>query len=312
MLNFLLLLLGLSFLLLGSHWLVKSLSGISFYFKLKPIFLSIVVLGFVSSSPECFVTLNASFKGLSSAALGNIVGSNVINILLVLSLAGLFYGFTWKKQIVYFDMSVLIFATLLLGLFSINKNIGFLDGLSLLTVFIIYLFFLFKQRKEENKTDSKEEQTLSSSFCLKKSFVLTALGFLLLFTGSSLAVDSSLELVKAFSLSEKFAGIFILSLSTSLPELATSLQAVFKKQGEMALGNIIGSNIFNTLFVLGSASLLKPLQFPPELYSDYFFMFFVTLALFVSLLFFKKILKFIFSAFIISYFIYISFVSGIL
>ena len=308
MLNFLLLLIGLSFLLLGSHWLVKSLSGISFYFKLKPVFLSIVVLGFVSSSPEWFVTLNASFKGLSSVALGNILGSNVINILLVLSLAGLFYGFTWKKHIVYFDMSFLIFGTLLLGLFSMDKNIGFLDGLSLLTVFVIYMFFLFKRRKEESNT----EKALSSSFSLTKSLGLTALGFIFLFAGSSLAVDSSLELVKIFSLSEKFAGIFILSLSTSLPELATSLQAVLKKQGEMALGNIVGSNIFNTLFVLGSASLLKPLQFSKDLYSDYFFMFFVTLVLFLSFLYFKKILKFIFSIFIVSYFIYISFVSGIL
>ena len=307
MLNFLLLFFGLVFLLLGSHWLVKSLCGVSFYFKLKPVFLSIVVLGFVSSSPECFVTLNASFKGLSSVALGNILGSNVINILLVLAFAGLFYGFTWKKQIVYFDMSFLIFGTLLLGLFSIDKNIGFLDGLSLLTVFVIYMFFLFKRRKEE----SGAEKALSSSFSLTKSLGLTALGFVFLFVGSSLAVDSSLELVKAFSLSEKFAGIFILSLSTSLPELATSLQAVFKKQGEMALGNIVGSNIFNTLFVLGSASLLKPLQFPKDLYSDYFFMFFVTLILFLSFLYFKKILKFIFSVFIVSYFIYISFVSGI-
>ncbi|MCZ0932168.1 MAG: calcium/sodium antiporter [Oligoflexia bacterium] len=308
MLNFIFLFVGLICLLLGSHWLVKSLKGISLYFKLKPLFLSIVVLGFVSSSPEYFVTLNAGFKGLSSAALGNILGSNVINILLVLALAGLFYGFTWRKHIVYFDMSFLIFGTLLLGLCSIDKNIGALDGLSLLAVFIIYMIFLFKQRKEEKN----ETADLPPSFSLLKALAVVALGFVFLFIGSSLAVDSSLKLVKAFSLSEKFAGVFILSLSTSLPELATSLQAVFKKEGEMALGSVVGSNLFNTLFVLGSASLLKPLQFPANLYSDYFFMSFVTVVLFLSLLFFKTIPKALFAGFIISYFVYISFVSGIL
>ena len=308
MLNFFLLFLGLVCLLLGSHWLVKSLKGISIYFKLKPLFLSIVVLGFVSSSPEYFVTLNAGFKSLSSAALGNILGSNIINILLVLALAGLFYGFTFKKYIVYFDMSFLLFGILLLGLFSLDKNIGALDGLSLLCVFSIYMFFLFKQRKEE----SAEIRDSLDDFSFKSSLIFVILGFVFLFVGSSLAVDSSLELVKIFSLSEKFAGIFILSLSTSLPELATSLQAVFKKEGEMALGNVIGSNIFNTLFVLGSASLLKPLSFSADLYSDYFFMLFTTVILFLSLLFFKTIPKLVFAGFIISYFIYISFVSGLL
>ena len=308
MLSFIFLFTGLIFLLLGSHWLVKSLKGISLYFKLKPLFLSIVVLGFVSSSPECFVTLNAGFKELSSAALGNIVGSNVINILLVLALAGLFYGFTWSKRIVYFDMSFLIVGILFLGLCSLNRNIGLLDGSILLALFALYLFFLFKQRKEEKM----EEISLDSSFSLFKSSAILIVGFVFLFTGSSLAVDSSLELVKTFSLSEKFAGVFILSLSTSLPELATSLQAVFKKEGEMALGNIVGSNIFNTLFVLGVASLLKPLQFPSDLYGDYFFMLFVTVVLFLILLFFKKIPKIIFSGFILFYFIYISVVSGLL
>ncbi|MDE0092473.1 MAG: hypothetical protein OXN83_04210, partial [Oligoflexia bacterium] len=244
----------------------------------------------------------------SSAALGNILGSNVINILLVLALAGLFYGFTWKKHIVYFDMSFLILGTLLFGLFSIDKNIGRLDGLSLLAVFVIYMFFLFKQRKEEKS----EIANLSPSFSLVKSLAFVVFGFAFLFIGSSLAVDSSLALVKAFSLSEKFAGVFILSLSTSLPELATSLQAVFKKEEEMALGSVVGSNIFNTLFVLGSAGLLKPVSFPPALYSDYFFMSFVTMILFLSFLFFRKIPKIVFIGFIFSYFIYISFVAGVL
>ena len=131
----LLLVLGFGFLALGSHLLVNSLKSLSFYFKLKPLFLSIVVLGFVSSSPEWFVTLTASFKDFSDAALGNIFGSNVINILLVLALTGLFYDFSWDRQIVRFDMPVLIVGSLVLGLFSINQQINFLEGLLLLGIF---------------------------------------------------------------------------------------------------------------------------------------------------------------------------------
>ena len=298
--------LGLSFLVLGSHLLVSSLKSLSLYFKLSPVFLSIVILGFISSSPEWFVTMTASFKDLSSAALGNIFGSNVINILLVLALTGLFYNFSLDRQIARFDMPVLMGSILMLGLFSLNREFAFLEGLIFLGIFFGYLIFLFQRRKDtEVKTDS-----LSGKFSLWKDFVSLFLGFVILFFGSSLAVNSSLDMVEALSLSERFAGIFILSFSTSLPELATSLQAAFKKEGGMALGNIVGSNIFNTLFVLGSASLINPLYFSKGIYHDYFFMLSVTLFLWFALLLFKNIPRIIFGTFVISYFFYITFVSG--
>lgn len=299
---------GLGFLILGSHLLVSSLKSLSLFFKLKPLFLSIIVLGFVSSSPEWFVTLTASVKGSSDAALGNIFGSNVINILLILALAGLFYKFSIDRQIIYFDMPVLISSLCIFGLFSIDKKIGLWEGVILLGIFSAYLWFLFRKRK-----DSPMEQFSSpANYSFLKSLIYLILGFITLFAGSSLAVNSSLSLVKTFSLSERFAGVFILSLSTSLPELATTLQAVFKKEGEMALGNIVGSNLFNTLFVLGSASLFHPLYFSKGLYFDYYFMFLVTLILWSVLSLFKKIPKIIFWGFIVSYFFYIAFVSGAL
>lgn len=304
-----LLFLGLGFLILGSHLLVSSLKSFSLYFKLKPLFLSIVVLGFVSSSPEWFVTMTASFKNLSDAALGNILGSNLINILLVLALTGLFFSFSWDRQLVRFDMPVLIAGSLVLGLFSINQKIELLEGLLLLGGFFIYLVLLFQKRKSGKQ---QKESFLDEGFSALKSLWKLLFGFAVLFAGSSLAVNSSLNLVEAFGLSERFAGVFILSLSTSLPELAASLQAAFKKEGEMALGNIIGSNLFNTLFVLGSASLLNPLRFSGEMYYDYFFMLIVTLFFCLVLLIFKNIPKMIFGVFIVSYVFYIVFVSGVL
>ncbi|MBC6415144.1 MAG: sodium:calcium antiporter [Bdellovibrionales bacterium] len=295
------LILALLFLFLGSHWLVKSLKGISVYFKLKPLFLSLVILGFVSSAPELFVTLGASVKDLPSVALGNILGSNVINILLVFGLSGLlFNSFSWEAQIVRLDMPFLILGVVLLGLLSFVTNLSFLGASFFLILFFIYVILLFKNKKEE------KQYSLDAKFRLINSLIFLILGFIGLFLGSSLAVDSSMELVQIFSLDEKFAGVFILSLSTSLPELASALQASFKKEGEIALGSIIGSNIFNTLFVLSIAAFIQPLSFL-GLYYDYFFMLGVSVLLFLCLLFFRKIPKFIFLSFICLYFVYIGF-----
>lgn len=300
---------GLALLIFGSRFLVSSLKSFSLHFRLKPLFLSIVVLGFVSSSPEWFVTMTAGFKDLSDAALGNVLGSNVINILLVLALTGLFYKFSSDQQIVRFDMAILMAGSLLLGLFSVNQRIDWRESLFLLVFFFAYLFLLFQKRKEESLEPPPSEAQEFSPFKAVRGLII---GFALLFAGSSLAVESSMNIVQALSLSERFAGVFILSLSTSLPELSTSLQASYKKEGEMALGNIVGSNIFNTLFVLGSAGVLAPLRFSKGLFYDYFFVLVVTGALWLNLLLFKKIPRAVFVLFAASYFLYIAFVSGAL
>ena len=295
--------LGVSGLIVGSHFLIASLKTLSVYFKLKPLFLSIVILGFVSSSPEWFVTLTASFKNATEAALGNVAGSNIINILLVLALAGLFYKCPSDKQIIRFDIPVLIISFVILGLFSINQKISFLEGLLSLGVFLLYLWILFQKRK--NGTESAAFDTPVGSPFKATGFLI--LGFLILFVGSSLAVKSSLKFVQILGLSERFAGVFILSLSTSLPELAASLQAAFKKERDIALGNIIGSNIFNTLFVLGSASLIRPLLLSKEIYYDGLFMLIITLILWFCLLIFKNLPKIACGIFIFLYFMYIAF-----
>ena len=173
--------------------------------------------------------------------------------------------------------------------------------------FFVYLTLLFQKRKSD---EVKEESSSTESLSIFKMLANLIFGFIVLFIGSSLSVDSSLILVESLSLSERFAGVFILSLSTSLPELATSLQAVLKKEGGIALGNIVGSNLFNTLFILGSASVLRPLSFSGGLYYDYFFMLVVTLMLCFILLIFKRIPKAVFVLFIVFYCFYISFVFG--
>ena len=240
----LMLMAGFVFLILGSSLLVHSLKSLSYQFSLSPLFLGVVVLGFASSSPEYFVSIMASLKGSSDAAVGNIFGSNIINALLVLGLAGLFCKDSFDKQILKLDLPVLLFALFLLGIFSRDLKFSFLESLFLLTLFALYIFVLFRKK---NQSFKKEDFT-PLKFPLTFFFLVS--GFLGLGFGSYMAIESSLFMVKSLGLTERFAGVLILSISTSLPELASSLQAVFKKEGDMALGSVVGSNIFNSLFVL--------------------------------------------------------------
>ena len=317
MLDLVLLFVGLAFLIFGSHLLLNSLRAFSLKMGLSPLFLSIVVLGFASSAPEWFVTLTAVLKDRPSAALGNIFGSNIINILLILSLTGLLFRLSFERQILRFDFPVLISSILLLGLCALDGRIDWQEGLVFLSGFSIYLRLLFQTRRWDGQDptgpqtkdptaaegNSFTSKKLSFWFKLAGSFLF---GFVFLFAGSSLGIEASLNLVHALSLSEKFAGVFILSLSTSLPELFTSIQAGFKKEGEMALGNIVGSNIFNTLFVPGTASLIKTFSAPQELWTDWVFMTLVSLVLWFKFLFFKGSGKLFFAGFILLYFVYIA------
>lgn len=299
--------LGLLFLAYGSSLLVQALQALSAYFKLKTLFLSIIVLGFVSSAPEFLVTVLSAYKGVHDAAIGNVIGSNIINISLVLSITALLYKCVSQKQIMRFDIPYLLFSFCLLMLLSIDQKLDQLESFILIVVFIVYLVSVFFKRKESQTQKLVVSSKLFSKFhCFKNLTV----GFFLLFFGSSLVVNSTLGLIQAFNLSQRFAGIFILSLSTSLPELITALQAAHQKEKDMVLGVIIGSNVFNTLFILGSAGLIQSLQFSTSLYYDSGFMLISTLMLYLSFFVFNRLHRALAVLFILCYLIYIAFISG--
>ena len=284
---------------------------LSRFWGVKPLFLSIVILGMGTSAPEWFVTSAASFQKSSGMALGNVIGSNIANILLILGLSGLFHRHLSDRQVVRFDLPVFLFTILILWVCSVNGVFSRLESVFFLILFVVYLALLFKKRKPENTSTSQNLQFSSSSPQKeKKTYLLYLgglfLGFCGLFAGSILTVESAAELGKVFGFSEKFIGLFVLSVGTSLPELAVSLQAIFKKQEEMALGNVIGSNMFNSLFVLGSAGLIRPVIITPGfLRVDYPFLFAVSLLLFMSLILFKSLPKILSGSFLILYLSYI-------
>ncbi len=302
MILYLLFFLGLSLLIFGSHSLVRSLLALSQILRIKPLFLSIVVLGFVTSSAEWFVTLIAAHKGASDVALSNVIGSNTINILLVLGFVGLICPLRRvDSQIIKFDLPCLLGFLVFLGFLSYDGFLSVADCFFSLLVFVFYICFLFKNRKQEQVLESSPQESLGLFTSLRDLI----LGFICLFIGSHLMVDNSMEIGMTLGLSETFIGFFVLALGTSLPELVTSIFAALKKEGGMVLGNIIGSNIFNTLFIVGSAGLFQPLPVSSNLYTDYFFMFAISLFLWFVLATFKGISKKVSALFLIIYFAYI-------
>ena len=310
MINSLLLAAGLTILSLGGHFLVRSTIQLSRLWGVKPLFLSIVILGMGTSAPEWFVTSVASFQKSSGMALGNVIGSNIANILLILGLSGLFHRHLSNRQVTWFDLPAFLLVTLLLWICSVNGIFSRLEGGFFLILFIVYLALLFKQRKPETTLTTQNLKSFSPSQKGKKTYLFylgsLLLGFIGLFAGSILTVESAAELGKIFGFSEKFIGLFVLSVGTSLPELAVSLQAIFKKQEEMALGNVVGSNMFNSIFVLGSAGLIEPVIISPGfLRVDYPFLFAVSLLLFGSLVLFKALPRILAGGFLVLYFSYI-------
>ena len=297
--------LGIILLFFGGDFLIRSIKSLSCYFKIKPLFFSIFLLGVGTSAPEWFVTVFSSLEGLPDLALGNVVGSNISNIGLILGFFGLFRTSSFSRSLVKFDFPFLIFSFFLVIVFSIGGFITFFESLILLLVFVAYIFLAIQKRKTEDVSSLLSDQ---GNAPLLFTVIFIVFGFVFLFLGSYFVVNSVVELGNEFGLSERFIGIFILSVGTSLPELAVSLQALFKKEEEMALGNIIGSNLFNTLFVLGSAGVLSTIAVSPSfLRLDYWIMLAFALFIWLVLIFFKSIPR-VFSGFaLLSYCAYIAF-----
>lgn len=303
--------LGLLLLFSGGDFLVKSVVALSHKFQVKPLFLSLVVFGFMTSSPEWFVSVFAACQYVPDAAVlkwlfsfsdicsnkpalatGNVIGSNIVNLLLVLSLSGLL-GATKKidLQIVKFDLPCLFCFTLLVGALAyLGGSLSFVDGLVCLTVFFAYLAFLIYNSKKPSFQAEKqiETQLKQNDMHLGLALALLFCGFMFLFLGSSVSIKFAVKIAESLSVSEEFVGLFMLSIGTSLPELATCLLIAFKKETDMLIGSVLGSNIFNTLFILGSASLITDLPSSTNFW-HYLFSLLVIAALWVTLWVFKTL-----------------------
>ena len=255
MTDILFILLGIALLYGGGELLVRFASSLALRFKLSPLVIGLTVVAFGTSAPELAATLTASFNGAEAIAVGNVVGSNIANVGLILGLAALLLPIAIQKSVLQREMSVMIGASLLPLLFFADGRLGRLEGAVLFALLLAYLVWMLRTSND----DAPETPDLAPLWLTVAGIVG---GLVLLVLGAQVLVTGATSLALAFGVPERIVGLTLVAVGTSLPELASSLVAVLKRETDMVLGNIIGSNIFNVLCILGITGLVTPLALP--------------------------------------------------
>lgn len=248
---------GFVLLLVSGNYLVKGSVQLARYLKISTLVVGLTVVAFGTSAPELFVSIKAAFKGVADIAVGNIVGSNIANIALILGLVSIIYPIAIRNRTILFDWVVMTLVTLLLLFFGYNGVIGFLEGFVFLSLLVIYLFWSFyKSRKSINNSGV---ETPSPELAIHWALLMVLGSIVGLYFGAEWLVEGARELAQSWGVSDRVIGVSIVAFGTSVPELATSLIASLRKETDISVGNIVGSNIFNILAVLGATSVIKPL-----------------------------------------------------
>ena len=274
-----LLALGFTMLIKGADFFVDGSSGIASRFGIPQLVVGLTIVAMGTSAPEAAVSISAALKGNAGITIGNVAGSNILNILIILGLT----AFLTKKVVpvasstIKYEMPFMIVITLiLLWMGYAGNEISRLEGAGLWVVFLSYLFYLLKMAKkgdDKNQKDDKGETLERGGDKKEKSMAMlllfTVAGLALIVTGSSVTVDAATAIARIIGLSERFIGLTIVALGTSLPELFTSVSAARKGSADIAIGNIVGSNIFNIVFVVGTSALIIPVVFESKFIVDF-------------------------------------------
>ena len=251
------LVLGLVLLVVGSDLLLRSSVDLSLKYNVSKLVIGLTIVSFATSAPELLISVSSVLKDSSDIAISNVIGSNIANIGMVFSIALLFVTIKIKKENIKYDFPWLIIVSLLFIWFLQDSQIDRFEGLVFTSVLVLFIIFSFKVRANENE-DLDDLST--SNMSLSKIFMFLALSSILLYSGSELFVESSIFFANYFGVSERVIGLTMVAMGTSLPELATTLVAIYKKELDISIGNIIGSNIFNILAVIGITSIIRTLS----------------------------------------------------
>lgn len=256
LLQILLLAVGFLMLVKGADWFVDGSSGIATKFHIPQLVIGLTIVAMGTSAPEAAVSITAALKGNADITVGNIVGSNIMNVLIILGLSSIITAIAVAKSAIKVEIPFMIAITLLFLAVGFDGTIGFLEGLLLLLAFVLYLSYLFVMAKKD-PAEEKEAKEVS----IAKALLWTVVGLALIVWGSNVTVNAATKIAQILGLSERFIGLTIVALGTSLPELFTSVVAARKGNADIAIGNIVGSNIFNILFVVGLSSVIIPVPF---------------------------------------------------
>lgn len=257
---------GFVMLVKGSDWFVDGASSIATKFGIPQLVIGLTIVAMGTSAPEAAVSITAAFHGNADITIGNIVGSNILNILIILGICGLISPMIVQKSSILVDIPVTIAITLVLLWLGWDGTISRVDGIILQLLFFAYLAYLFiSMKKNKNASDSCE---VPREMPVVKSLIFLVVGLVVIVLGSRFAVDAASAIARILGLSERFIGLTIVALGTSLPELFTSAMAALKKNSDIAIGNIVGSNIFNILMVVGLSGLIVPVPFVADFRFD--------------------------------------------
>ena len=302
-----LLLSGLLLLIVGSNYLLKSAVDLSIKLNLSKVVIGLTVVSFATSAPELLISLSSALKGSSDIAISNVIGSNIANLGLVLGTALCFTKIKIPKSNIKFDWTFLMLVSFVFFYFIKDFSVNRMEGIILFSALIFFLFFIVKIRDDEDVEEI--EMNTSSNH---KILILILISSILLYYGSELFVNSSIYFAEYFGVSERVIGLTLVAIGTSLPELVTTLVAIYKSEMDISIGNIIGSNIFNILAVIGLTSIVTDLNILSDRilsFDIYIMIFFSLILVFFYLSNKKRFLNFyhgiIYLSLFITYYIYI-------
>lgn len=289
--SYVLLIIGFIVLIKSASWLVDGSSSLARQFGIPSLVIGLTIVSLGTSAPELAVNVIAGIKGSSDLAVGNILGSNIANILLILGVAAMIYPLALKRNTIWKEIPFSLLAVLVLFFMandiSLNGDpiavLSISDGLTLVSFLLIFLYYVYTIAK-----DNKEESVEIKKRSVRIAVLMIITGAFGLFFGGKWIVDGAIQLASQFGVSETLIGLTIVAVGTSLPELATAMAAAYKRQADILVGNVVGSNIFNIFFILGAVAIITPTSFKPQLNFDILIVLAATLFLFLSMFIGKK------------------------
>ncbi len=310
-LQILLLIVGFAMLIKGADWFVDGAASLARKMGIPQLVIGLTIVAMGTSAPEAAVSISAALQGTADIAVGNVVGSNILNVLIILGITALIRSVKIQKSTLWIEIPFMVVITVILIFLGRSGSVVSLEeGIILLVLFVAYLAYLFILAQKGNLKDETEEEVEKKPIKNKAWFriIMLVVGGVIIVLGSNITVNAATAVAEAVHISERFIGLTIVALGTSLPELVTSVVAACKGNADIAIGNIVGSNIFNILFVIGLSSLITPVIYPATFLIDGIVAVLAGVLLFVSVLKgseLKKVCGIIFLVAYAAYFVYL-------
>jgi len=299
------LIVGLVLLYYGAEWLVDASAKLALRLGVKPLMVGLTIVAFGTSAPELVVSVQSALAGVGGISVGNVVGSNICNVALILGISALICPMLVSKQLFKFDIPVCLFASGLLWFFLKDGNMEIWEGIVLLVLFAGYIAWCVVNAKKSGDAGVDVEDDSGKQSSMARNVVFIIVGFALLVVGAYLLVKGAVEIATSWGVSEAVIGLTIVAIGTSLPELATSLVAAIKKHNDIAIGNIVGSNIFNILCILGVVGVMGPTDAKGIELRDILLLIALAVALLVPLITKRKMYRWMGAALFATYVVYI-------